>query len=321
MTSSETQTYLFDLSRRDEIVLTGKDRQSFLHGFCSNDIKRLQPGDGCEAFVTSIQGKTLGHIFVFATADSLVLDTEEQTAEPLIAHLDRYLITEDVTLSCTTASRQLFLLTGPDSSSIADSLIPGAGSLEPNRFMSVESGIEIRRVSWFTESGFQIRIGTEAVSQWKQFRQTHSLQISDPGVYEQFRIRQGFPRYGIDFNADRLAQEIDRTSQAISFHKGCYLGQEPIARIDALGHVNWLIRRLRISGVENPSAGDFVGRKVLSEQKEVGTITSVAQDLGSSELFAIALVRREAAEQGTILRFSDPEIPANVQVIVDTLKT
>jgi folate-binding Fe-S cluster repair protein YgfZ len=94
-----TQTWgLVDVSDRTRIELTGRDRASFLNGFCTNDIQRLEPGHGCEAFLTNLKGRTIGHVFVTCGHDSLVLETVPGQAETILAHLDRYLIREDVQL-------------------------------------------------------------------------------------------------------------------------------------------------------------------------------------------------------------------------------
>ena len=113
---------LFDLSDRTQIEITGRDRVKFLHSFCTNDIKKLQPGQGCEAFVTNVNGKVLGHIFVFAERDSLWFESVASSAATLLPHLDRYLITEDVRFADRSAEFAELLLVGPQSTELLERL-------------------------------------------------------------------------------------------------------------------------------------------------------------------------------------------------------
>ncbi len=299
---------LFDLSERDEIRLSGEDRTTFLHGFCTNDINKLQPGQGCEAFLTSIQGKTLGHIFVFAEAEQLVIDTGSQAAEMVIPHLDRYLITEDVTIENVSALRALFYLNGPEAGALLEKVEPRTGELRLNEHLQIDWGgnrVHIRKVDWFRQPGFQLSVNADKA-------EVLIKQLSDLGVglasdqtWETLRVESGFPEYGVDFNSENLAQEIDRTDWAISFNKGCYLGQEPIARIDAVGHVNRLLRRLTISSFDGSSETVTRENSICSEdsEKSLGQITSAAKlpkgENGDSVLSAIATVRREISNPGT----------------------
>lgn len=103
---------------RTQVELTGRDRATFLNNFCTNDIRRLEPGQGCEAFITSVQGKVLGHVFVFCGPESLVIDTVPGQGSHLVAHLDRYLIREQVEIHDRTAERSEVLLAGSGAQSL-----------------------------------------------------------------------------------------------------------------------------------------------------------------------------------------------------------
>lgn len=124
------------------------------------------------------------------------------------------------------------------------------------------------------------------------------------------RLEACLPDHGRDFSEDNLAQEVDRTEAAISFHKGCYLGQEPIARIDALGHVNWLLRGLKLELPEDADLAEISGAelKVDGQEKPVGTVRSVAAipcESGESpgrSCVAMAIVRREQSVAETVLQ-------------------
>ncbi|HCS50484.1 glycine cleavage T C-terminal barrel domain-containing protein [Rubinisphaera sp.] len=317
------QTVAFDLSDRDEITLTGRDRATFLHGFTTNDIKKLQPGMGCEAFVPTIKGKTLGHIFVFATEDRLLLDTVPGAAKVLLPHLDRYLITEDVQLKHTTAERSLFLIAGKTAEKSMAEFCDSVNSLAMNHWKpTVHSELtgSIRKVDWLNEPAFQISVPVDERQKLVSWLEQQQIPTGSSEDYELIRIASGFPMFGQDFSEENLAQEVDRTSQAISFTKGCYLGQEPIARIDALGHVNKLIRAFRCENTQSSIQPEqFIGANLTAEQsteaKVIGGITSAAQNPETSEILAIGWVRREFSEPKTelIVTIEGKMIPAQVR--------
>ena len=315
---------LFDISSRDEIRLTGEDRSSFLHGFCTNDINQLKPGEGCEAFLSSIQGKTLGHIFVFAQPDHLTIDTNADAADFVIPHLDRYLISEDVLMQNMTAKRKLFYLNGPESLAILKKISPAIEQIGINGNLQTETGshaIDLRRVDWFLQPGFQISTRPENADQLLKTLLDLGAEIGAHPTWETLRIESGFPEYGVDFNSENLAQEIDRTASALSFNKGCYLGQEPIARIDALGHVNRLLRRLEISAtIESVESLTRENSICAGEsEKSLGQITSAAiipQNRDTpAKTVALATVRREIAQPGTpvIVKTESKNYPAVIR--------
>lgn len=218
---------VFDVSDRTQIELTGADRAKFLHGFCTNDIKRLTPGQGCEAFLTNIKGKVVGHVFVFATATSLWLDTVSGQSEAIVSHLDRYLIREDVQFVDHSDRGELFV-TGPH---VAQLLMLDEG-LPPYGHVTRESfgqPFDIRRVDLFGSPGFLISLPLAALNTMRSSLLAVGCVTGTSELYESLRIAAGFPHYGIDITDENLAQEAARTTQCISFTKGCYLGQEPIA--------------------------------------------------------------------------------------------
>ena len=147
------QARLFDLSTRTQIEVTGRDRVKFLHSFCTNDIKKLQPGQGCEAFVTNVNGKVLGHIFVFAERDSLWLESVAASAAPLLTHFDKYLITEDVRFADRSAEFTELLLVGEQSTELLERLGLPVTKLARNEHLPHGNDAlpvrSVRRVDWF----------------------------------------------------------------------------------------------------------------------------------------------------------------------------
>ena len=288
------------LPARTHIELHGADRRQFLHNLCTNDIKALQPGAGCEAFMTSVQGKTLGHILVFSGAESLALDTVPDQGEPLIRHLERYLITEDVQITDRSTEWSELAVAGSKASDVLKQCGLDVPVAPLNHIDGLIDGhaVSVRRVDMITAPCFLLQTaGNDQVVLIEKLR-GHGATECNADVLETARIEQGWPCFGVDITERNLPQEINRNERAISFTKGCYLGQETVARIDALGHVNRLLVGLRFDGKEIP----VPGTKLLDGEKEVGEVTSTTFSPRLDAPLALAFVRHEHADVGTILQ-------------------
>lgn len=315
--SAQENAVMFDLSYRDQLELTGKDRHKFLHNFCTNDIKGLQPDQGCEAFITNVQSRILGHIFVFNNSDSIWIDTAPGESQKIIKHLDRYIILEDAQLEVRSPEFGNLYLSGPQATDIlARAGIP-AESLDVYQQLRVtldECPLTVRRVDWLQQPGYLCCMQYVKISDlWTKLLDAGATPAGED-VFQALRIEAAFPIYGIDLTEENLAQEANRTDRAISFKKGCYLGQEPIARIDALGHVNRELRAIGFNQPLSPAQGTKVVVKDLDEQKEVGTITSFARSYGKYPDVALALIRSGPNEPGTEVHLvsGDQEIRGTV---------
>ncbi len=298
-------SFFFDISRT-QIEVSGRDRAKFLHSFCTNDVKKLQPGEGCEAFVTNVNGKVLGHIFVFAERDSLWLDSVGgSAAAALLPHFDKYVITEDVRFADRSAEFAEFLLAGSSSTellerfSLSVSFLPRYG--HHSRGTDVLSLRSLRRVDWLASPTWLLSIPVAQRDEVQRVLTRAGVREADNGEVHALRVAAGFPIYGIDITEENLAQEVGRTALAISFTKGCYLGQEPIARIDAMGHVNRQLCRLELASGPPPDSGTPILDKPAPDGKQVGTITSSTWKwLGDAEkLLALAYLRSSVAKSGS----------------------
>jgi folate-binding protein YgfZ len=269
---------IVDVSDRTKIELRGDDRASFLHNFCTNDIKRLQPGQGCEAFICNVKGHVLGHVQVFCDESSLWLDTVPGQAEKLLAHLDRYLIREKVELLDRTSGYEEFVIVGPK----ADEAIERQG----------KSAVA-RQIDLGSVPAYSILFDRAA----SESTQALNLPTCSREALEILRIEAGFPKFGIDITDDNLPQEVARDPQAISFTKGCYLGQETVARIDALGHVNRTLCGLAFAGETVP----LVGMELKQGEKVVGAVTSACWSPRLKRPLALGYVRRGTNALGTAL--------------------
>jgi folate-binding protein YgfZ len=292
---------LFDWIDHAKIELAGADRVAFLHNFCTNDVRRLIAGQGCEALVTNVKGRILGHIWVEAGRDALRLDAGPVAVERLVAHLERYIINEDVTIADRTSEMGQLLVLGPSAANAVSHLCSEAEKLGPLEHVDVDSAtgpIRVSRRDVGARPGYVVCAPRGALIQLRDLLVAAGARPAGAETWSALRIKAGWPVFGVDLTDDNLAHEAGRTQTAISFTKGCYLGQEPIARLDAMGHVNRELRSLRIPGsdVSPPGARVFSD---AAGAAPVGTITSSAFSFTTNSAVALALLRSSVTAPGT----------------------
>jgi folate-binding protein YgfZ len=256
-----------ELTNWTTIVATGGDRLRFLHSFCTNDVKQLAEGQSVEAFITDVKGKTIGQVWVLSLPTEAVLVGPPGQGPRLVAHLDKYIIREDVQVVDVSAERTWLLTTRRD--------VPGLTRIDCRLLGTIPAGLV-------------------AATERERLLQ-NGLVAGGEMTLETLRIEAGLPLLGVDFDAQTLPQEVGRDSQAISFTKGCYLGQETVARIDALGHVNQRIVGVRLDSDQLPAAGV----ELMQNGKVVGRVTSVAFSPRAGATLGLAMVRREHTSAGS----------------------
>lgn len=245
-------------------VVTGRDCAKFLHNLCTADVLKMQEGDLREAFFTNVKGHVLAHALLVCQAEAVVVVVFQRDASPLLAHLDRYLLRDDVTFA--TADR-------PPVLAVASTTVPPVTEL--CRFPLLTAN------SWLVDAAETAKLESAGFV---------------PGGDDDFtrlRVASGWPLQVVDFGDNTLPQELSRDTAAISFTKGCYLGQETVARLDALGHVN-----KQITLIEGPDLAP--GTELFAGEKLVGSITSAAAT--GEQRLGLAMVRRESSGVGTKLR-------------------
>lgn len=288
---------IVELADWSSVTVTGKDRRKFLNNFCTNDVNSLVAGDYCEAFFTNAKGRIIAHGQIDCRDDELVFIGTPGQAPRLVEHLDRYIIREDVQLRDTTNERVYVL---------APMLPPApstswGGCLEPSRGGDQARGsaptplLALRApIRWF---GALLEVAVQDVESLRQVFLEHKYMSCGMAAFEAMRIEAGTPLFGVDFNEQNFPQEVNRDQQAISFTKGCYLGQETVARIDALGHVNQKLVGVRFTGTDIPAAGT----ELTKAGAAVGRVTSATYSPQLGAPLALAMVRREANAVGTPL--------------------
>jgi folate-binding protein YgfZ len=274
---------LLDRSERGKLALTGGDAKSFLQGQVSNDVEGLAEGQGCYAAFLTPKGKMLGDLRVLDAGDELLLDTERVALQKLFNMIRRFSIGYDVQLHKRTLERGLLALIGADAAAIAS-----VGDLP-----EVEHAHRRREVDGIPARVIRTDVGVEllcdsAVTEDLQMalRRRGAMPVSEPAA-ETVRIERGRPRYGIDLDDTVIPQEAGLNERAVSFTKGCYVGQETVARLYYRGKPNRHLRGVRLSAPAR--AGD----ELTFEGRGVGVLSSVAVSPALGPI-ALALVRREA---------------------------
>ncbi len=260
--------------------LRGEDRARFLHGMVSNDIEKLTVGQGCHAAMLTTKGKLLADFVVLAEPERLRLLLAPSLLEKIRAHLDKHVVMDDVELEAAEVSA--LGVYGDDAAAAVD----GAG-LEPYHFRG-----DVMRTPELGGDGFWVLGDVTAAS-------IGGTPLDD-AEFEERRIEAGTPRYGVDMGEDRLPIEAG-INDAVSFDKGCYLGQEVIARATNLGHINRRLVGLVLDG--DPAAA---GTKLSSPSKpDAGFITSSARSRRLGKTIALGYVHRTLWDPGTPLTLAD----------------
>jgi glycine cleavage system T protein len=293
---------LFDVSHRGKVEVAGKDAGTFLHNLCSNDTKNLAVGAGCEAFFLTVQARVVGHALIHRDGrDAFWLDLAPGLAEKVLKHLDRYLISEQVEFADRTRALAQFHLAGPEAKSILEQALPVKlpDLVASQQVQGILAGAPcpIRRHDPLGLPGYDILCPvSQAESVWQALTAA-GARPAGLQAYEVLRIEAGTPVYGVDMDETNLAPEVGRTKQAISYAKGCYLGQEPVVRIRDLGHVNRTLLGLKITSSEPVPRG----AKLFRDGKEAGQVTSSAVSPRLGTAIALAYVRRGCQQPGTPL--------------------
>ena len=272
---------LLDLSDRAKFRVTGQDRVRFLNGQLTNDILSLRPGSTICACALTAKGKLCADLFVATTDAVHYLDADSALRESLAARLEKYIIADDVVLEDVTEEFGLFHLTDAGSPLPLEGLDLFQGESTRFAMPGVDLWFPVEKSALILERLNQVPIDAVAV--------------------ENFRIEQGIPRWGNELSESVLPNEAGLDKRAISYTKGCYLGQEVISRIKSLGHVNRQLRGLLPSaGVTLESGDQLVGTDEAG--KEIGLITSVARSRALDHAIALGYVRRGFDAPGSILQ-------------------
>jgi folate-binding protein YgfZ len=261
-----TAAALFDTSSTGKLVLTGPDAPMFLGNLSTNDIKNLPLGGGCEAYFCDTRAKVQFAAWIYHVMlggeHALWVETTPGRNEALAKYLDRYLISERVEIADRTSEYMQFHLAGPNSRAVLEKLL-GESLPDLPEFAHLERDLgSIRRHDPVGVPGFDIVCKS---------RPALDVVEGSPETYETLRIEAGTPLFGPDIDENRFVMEVGRAARAVSYSKGCYLGQEPIVMArDRAGHVNRAFLGMKVLDGGPPPPGT----KLFRDGQEVGAVTS-----------------------------------------------
>jgi folate-binding protein YgfZ len=305
---------VFDRSHHGKIEAAGNDALVFLHNLSTNSVKALAPGSGCETFFCTPTARVVSHGYIYrllptGKRETLWLDLSPGLDEKTLRHLDRYIIGEDVTLFDRTQALAQVHLAGPDAPRVLSAVLgeePGAWTR--CAFRTLDSRLTVRCTDPLGMPGYDLLCSAEQGALLWQELVSNGARPAGRDAWEILRVEAGTPVYGVDMDENTFAPEVSRTERAISYEKGCYLGQEPIVMARDRGVVQRGLVGL-IVGDEPASPGSLLYR----DGKEVGRTTSSVR---SPRLGAVALayVRRGAQTPGTELEMAGAGANRKVRV-------
>jgi folate-binding protein YgfZ len=301
---------LLDRSERGKLALTGSGAVEFLNGQVTNELATLHQGEGAYAAFLTHKGKMLGDMRILAPGEEpgaapgeLLLDTERSSLQALFDMISRFRVGFDVELHKRTLETGLLSLVGPGSGEVAGAAgRVGPGPTEHANVPVTLGGVAALAVR--TDVGIDLFCAAaDTAALAAELRTRGAVDVSEKAA-ECLRVERGRPRYGVDLDDSVIPQEAGLNERAVSFTKGCYVGQETVARLHWRGKPNRHLRGLRLSAPAAP------GDELRLGERPVGRLASVAS---SPELgpIALALVRREA-EPGSVLEVGAGGVNAEV---------
>ena len=294
-----------ELENRGWLAVAGHDRADFLQGLLSNDVAALSPGEGCYATCLTPQGRMIADLYVFAGRDRLLLEVDRSVVDRLRERFDDLVFTEDVRIADLTSGSVGFGVHGPAARDVAEALTgPTAGEMAvcEHRALDIGTGAGwVARTDDLGIEGYRVVVDRPAGEALQRALAAAGAVSVEHAAGEAVRVESGRPAFPIDMDHDTIPLEAGIADRAISFDKGCYVGQEVIIRILHRGQGR-VARRLvgltlgRLDGAEpvlpTPDAAIFSG------DDEVGRVTSAVHSPALGEVIALGYVRRNLADAG-----------------------
>jgi folate-binding protein YgfZ len=289
-----------DRSERGKLALSGTEAKGFLQGQVTNDVEALAPGQGCYAAFLTPKGKMLGDARILDVGDELLLDTERVALQSLFNMIRRFSIGYDAQLQKRTLERGLVSLIGPHAAEVEG--LAATPPAEHAHLATEVGGVRVRAIRAL--GGIDLLCDSADADALRVALEGAGVAPVREEAVECLRVEQGVPRYGIDLDDTVIPQEAGLNARAVSFTKGCYVGQETVARLHYRGKPN---RHLRGVAAEAPVRS---GDAITFKERTVGRIGSavVSPRLGP---VALALIRREAPP-GSAVSIGDQAVRGSV---------
>lgn len=294
---------LFDLSSRGRILVSGSEAVPFLNGLITNDIKALGPDSWMPAAFPNVQGRLIAAVRVIARADGFLIDTEGVTRETVLKLVERFTLAGDFKVTDLTHESALLSIQGAQASAVLGAVLgetlamPARSGVRTADWQGVQ--VTIIRGTHTGEDGFDLFVPKTQAEALTQALISAGALPAGSETLEKLRIEAGIARYGIDMDETNVVTEAN-LDEAVSFTKGCYIGQEIIARIKYRGHVAKKLTGLLFDG----AAGLENGAKILSDDREIGRITSSTFSPQLDRTIALGYVKYDYLKPGTSVKVS-----------------
>ena len=311
--AATTSTAVYDASDIGRLKMTGADGLDLLHRLSTNAVERLTPGQGNNTILTDDRGRIIDLLTVVNLGDHVLLLTSPNQQGRIIAWLDKYTIIEDVTVEDVTADTAMLGLSGPSAASIAAKATGVAvEGLEPFFATSINDKAHIIRCDMGTLPNFYATGDVEAIrSLWESSTEAGATHLGTE-AHQALRIDLGIPAHGTELSDTYNPLEAGLMN-AISFTKGCYIGQEVIARLDTYQKV-----QRRLVSLTVPTSAES-GTRLMQDNREVGTLTSVSPLASGDQRLGLGYVRTAAAEAGAQLALEDTGENASIEALLEPL--
>jgi folate-binding protein YgfZ len=300
---------LIDLSSRGRLRVSGSEATMFLNGLITNDMKTLAENRWMPAAFPTVQGRLIGAVRVVRLKDAFVIDTDAESHEAVLKTVSRFTLAGDFHVKDLTSETALLSVQGKRAVEVVEKVLktsvsdlPRDGVLETN---SQNRPVTIIRATHTAEDGFDILIDSAQGAQLRQALIDADAQVVSPDVFEVLRIEAGIARFGHDVDETNVVTETN-LDDAVSYTKGCYVGQEIIVRIKHRGHVAKKLTGLRFQTEKRIEPGTIIKS---SDGKEIGKLTSTAFSPKLEATIGLGYVRYEFLNPGTTVVI-EPEIQA-----------
>jgi folate-binding protein YgfZ len=329
---------VLDLGFRSRLCLAGADRARFLHGQVTNDVNRLRLGGGCYAAITNAKGKMEGDAKVFCLADEILLDLEPGLAGKISQRMEKYIVADDVQVVDAAPHYGLLSVQGPKAAEVVLGLgwftaLPALPLTSATHSDAELGEIVLANHARFEPlgglprnagsppvsgpAGFDLFVPNESLplvaERLLALVQARGGRACGWQAYETARIEMGIPRFGADMDESNIPLECGIEARAISYTKGCYIGQEVINRIHSVGHVNRELRGFRLADDLRPLPSR--GAKLLQGDREVGHLTSAVHSPRLRANIALGYARRECNQIGAELTLATADGLSSVRIV------
>ena len=290
------------IAPRGQIALAGKDRASYLQGLLTNDIQSLAAGSGCYAAWLTPQGRLITDMHVLESGDMILLDVPVDLVEDTMQRLDQFLFGEDVQLSDLRAALTGVWIHGPGAAGVLAEVIAGCEALaEWPQYRNARGTFGaapavVARIDQLAVPGYCVYVAPAEAEALVDALERAGAVRAGAAAIDAARIEAGTPVFGRDMTSDTIPLEAGIEQRAISFTKGCYVGQEVIIRVLHRGHGRIAKKLVPLRFDERVAVPD--GAKVFAGEKEVGKVTSSA-DSPRQGTIALAYLHRDFVAAGT----------------------